>query len=208
MEATFKHKNQEFTESDKELEDEICQEAENCAAQILINKEKYDSLKISNENVPAKHYVEESNIKQEVQAPIFCEPPLEISNMNESDQDSTLGLSIQDSTHKVSSPDLVINIPNTEASLGSSKPWIFIPLSGSVPLLLGHVKNGETGDMFAIYSDGDAALDHVENKDDIPWCSVYLLVRLLGLSVVAACLGGLILQHRFRGIYDILSIRV
>ena len=74
--------------------------------------------------------------------------------------------------------------------------WSFTPVRGA-PLLLGHLKNELSGQVFSTFVGLDDAAETPEEGeekvDETPFCSVYFISRLVCLCLVAAGLAGLVI---------------
>jgi hypothetical protein len=219
MEASFKESNSntEQTNSDKELEEEIYNEA--------VKKNKFEE---NTENIPFQESkIAESYMTSDHNETDIYEASTEYVGLpsttkenrssekidqfllqayKDDEKDSCLGLSLGDlNSSRSSEPpssDIIINLDsaNEAKNYNDAKLWTFLPLPGEVPLLLGKVRDEETGDIFNVFKDGPidttrSVLDDEEDRekeDDIRWCSVYFCVRIVGLALVGAALGSLI----------------
>ena len=132
--------------------------------------------------------------------------PVILKIYKDDELDSCLGLSLGDlNSNRSSEPhtsDVIMNIDDANEASDYTEPkqWTFLPLRGEVPLLLGQARDEETGEIFNVYKDGPVDTvpsipegENCEKEEDIGCCSVYLCIRLIGLAVVAAGLGGLII---------------
>ena len=206
MEASFNNSKTELTNSDKELEDEIYNEAlknkyEDAAETITIQETNTgDSNKTSDQNETDIH-------EEKMQYPNIVTDELLLQAYKDDEKDSCLGLSLGDlNSSRSSDPppsDIIINIEGTHHEVpeySEVKQWTFLPLQGEVPVLLGHVRDDQTGDVFNVFNDGPCDMvtstqeveEDLEKDEDISWCSVYFFVRIVGLALVGAALGSLI----------------
>ena len=74
--------------------------------------------------------------------------------------------------------------------------WSFTPVRGA-PLLLGHLKNEQSGQVFSTFVGLDDAAETPEEGekkvDETPFCSIYFISRIVCLCLVAAGLAGLVI---------------
>lgn len=215
MEASFRSSNTELTNSDKELEEEIYNEA------LKNNKYEETSGKIplpesntgESNKTSDQHETDIYEVFPENKHSINKDPTSQARNdqfllktYKDDEKDSCLGLSLGDlNSSRFSEPpssDILINIDDAHEALDytDAKQWTFLPLPGEVPSLLGQVRDEETGEIFNVFNDGPMETarstpeyeDDCEKEDDIGWCSCYFCVRIVGLATVAAALGSLI----------------
>ena len=219
MEASFQdnNSNTEQTNSDKELEEEIYNEA------VKNNKfeEKTETIPFQESNIADSYMTSDHNetdiyevltenvrlpsIPKEHRSPEKIDQFL-LQTYKDDEKDSCLGLSLGDlNSSRSSEPpssDVIINLDGTNEAkdYNDAKQWTFLPLPGEVPLLLGQVRDEETGDIFNVFKDGPTDTprsapdddEDGEKEEDIGWCSVYFCIRIVGLALVGAALGSLI----------------
>ena len=213
IEASFQNSNTELTNSDKELEDKILNDSLTAE-----KKEKSETVTIPHPTISEPIKIDDHNEKDvyEILTEKFELPviPQEVKDKvdelllqayKDDEKDSCLGLSLGDLTSSRSSEppssDIAINVEDTHDEAvedNDVQQWTFIPLPGEVPVLLGQVRDNKTGDIFNVFNDGpmesarNNSEEDLEKEEDIGWCSVYFCVRIVGLALVGAALGGLI----------------
>ena len=122
--------------------------------------------------------------------------------MPEDDGDSGIGFTLSDfheeNEKKNSKSEQVSEsqVPNT------AKQWTLLSFSPTGPM---KVKDDETGEIFTIINEFPQQEDNTENtsvketdkiideEDDVGWCSLYLISRVLGLAIVCAGIAGMVI---------------
>jgi len=173
-------------------------------------------------NVEVEHELEKVNEQTQIETIIVqpAEKPLEVeeklyssqfkvvedsnylSAVTEDDKDSGIGFTICDFKPEYDN-DVSIKKEKEETTIIPPKQWTLFSFSASGPL---QVKDEETGEIFTIINEmpieEDNQIDEFNVKEDVPildeeddigWCSLYLIGRIIGLGLVIAGLAGMVI---------------